>query len=312
MNYLETLKKVRDNNNQWSKNSQVKIERALQKAYNDLIDLIDLSSNKPLQLYNYTSRKNAIAKLAQKLGVNISMNIKNGMYESAQDSISMQTKMYDTLAEKYGKKINWGTFQSLAPEMAVKNCISRVWGDENTFSKRVWNLTKLAKDGIGEILSSGIARGQSAIDMSRSLKTFLIDPSISPKWTTGMKPSVSGRGTINYNALRLARTEINNSYREARIIANAASPVTSGVKWNLSNSHPKKDICDEYAEADLYELGKGVYPADKVPIDHPNGLCFLTDVLRPPSEWDKPKYDSDKYSPVDKLQEDLPKVKKIK
>ena len=49
------------------------------------------------------------------------------------------------------------------------------------------------------------------------------------------------------------------------------------------------DICEVWATADLYGMGPGVYPADKTPIDHPNGWCFLTDVIRPPSEWGSPK-----------------------
>jgi len=108
-------------------------------------------------------------------------------------------------------------------------------------------------------------------------------------WTTGAKKSKAGRGTINYNALRLARTEINNSYRETLIQGNARNPITKGVKWNLSDTHPFPDVCDLFAGIDSFGLGVGVYPAMATPIDHPNGLCFLTEELRSISEWKKPK-----------------------
>ena len=49
------------------------------------------------------------------------------------------------------------------------------------------------------------------------------------------------------------------------------------VQWKLSSTHPCYDICDLYANADLYGLGKGILPKDKVPMlpAHPNCMCHL-------------------------------------
>ncbi len=38
------------------------------------------------------------------------------------------------------------------------------------------------------------------------------------------------------------------------------------VQWKLSSAHSYYDICDLYANADLYGLGKGIYPKDKIPM----------------------------------------------
>ncbi len=38
------------------------------------------------------------------------------------------------------------------------------------------------------------------------------------------------------------------------------------IQWKLSSAHPCYDICDLYANADLYGLGKGIFPKDKVPM----------------------------------------------
>lgn len=38
------------------------------------------------------------------------------------------------------------------------------------------------------------------------------------------------------------------------------------VQWKLSSAHPCYDICDLYANADLYRLGKAIFPKDKVPM----------------------------------------------
>lgn len=93
-----------------------------------------------------------------------------------------------------------------------------------------------------------------------------------------IKP-IQTEGSLNYNCFRLARTEINNSYREANIISAEKAPWVKGVKWILSGAHVVPDICDTWASQDLYKLGAGCYPPAKTPVDHPNGLCHLNDIL---------------------------------
>ena len=41
--------------------------------------------------------------------------------------------------------------------------------------------------------------------------------------------------------------------------------------------HGRQDECDRYATADSYGLGAGIFPADKYPLEHPNGLCYATE-----------------------------------
>ena len=50
-----------------------------------------------------------------------------------------------------------------------------------------------------------------------------------------------------------------------------------------------EDICDMYAEADLYGLGKGVFPKDAAPVNpaHPHCLCHYAPVYRSELEGKK-------------------------
>ena len=52
------------------------------------------------------------------------------------------------------------------------------------------------------------------------------------------------------------------------------------VKFKLSGRHPTFDICDMYAKADMYNLGAGVYPKDKLPPlpVHPHCLCRYSEI----------------------------------
>lgn len=45
----------------------------------------------------------------------------------------------------------------------------------------------------------------------------------------------------------------------------------------MSHTHPRTDICDYFANADLYGLGKGIYPKEKAPLTpcHPFCRCNL-------------------------------------
>ena len=50
------------------------------------------------------------------------------------------------------------------------------------------------------------------------------------------------------------------AYAEGEIARHLDDPDVVAFRWRMSSSHPIVDICDVYANADLYGLGRGVYP----------------------------------------------------
>lgn len=82
-------------------------------------------------------------------------------------------------------------------------------------------------------------------------------------------------------ALRVMRTELNRAHGEAYRQGAGRHPDVIGERFVLSPNHPKPDICDEYARADQYGLGPGVYPVGKAPWPaHPNTMSYLEAVFR--------------------------------
>jgi hypothetical protein len=84
------------------------------------------------------------------------------------------------------------------------------------------------------------------------------------------------------NATRLFRTEINRAHGEAYIKGFLSLPDAAGVRFTLSPMHPKPDICDVHAAADLYGLGPGVYPTRETcpwPA-HPNTMSYVVGVFK--------------------------------
>ena len=85
------------------------------------------------------------------------------------------------------------------------------------------------------------------------------------------------RVTARRNAERIARSEIAKAYRDAQVTDGIEDPDVVGWRSILSAGHPRPDICDFYAEANLYGLGPGVYPKDQPPPIpyHPNCMCSM-------------------------------------
>ncbi len=92
---------------------------------------------------------------------------------------------------------------------------------------------------------------------------------------------------VKYNAMRVARTEIQRAFRGSYMTLAKKLDFVTHVKWNLSGSHfhlmPEGDICTDIAETDNGQ-GPGVYPKDAVPFDggpaHPHCMCNLTTVIQ--------------------------------
>lgn len=194
--------------------------------------------------------------------------VRNNMFRSAEEMASTMTEITSKYIATWDATIQ-GELAinfSLVPTDAVMASITKPYYGY-TFSERVWNIGKATQAGMEKIVSTGIARGQSAWSMAKELQ----------------EKYMGGGKHVSYEALRLARTEINNAYWDAHEMAAEQSPVVKGLKWNLSATHrarmPKGDICDEYATQNKQGLGRGVFKPGTVPRKHPNCLCYLTDEL---------------------------------
>lgn len=93
-----------------------------------------------------------------------------------------------------------------------------------------------------------------------------------------------------YVAERIARTEAARAWADGFLARYGDDDSVVAYQWKLASRHPEFDICDLYAEADLWGLGKGIYPKDKtsmLPV-HPHCLCHLAPVYRSELEGKKP------------------------
>ena len=84
-----------------------------------------------------------------------------------------------------------------------------------------------------------------------------------------------------YVAERITRTEMARAWADGFIAKMKTDADIVAVKFKLSSRHPVFDICDMYAKADMYGLGAGIYPKDKLPPlpVHPHCLCRYVEVI---------------------------------
>ena len=80
---------------------------------------------------------------------------------------------------------------------------------------------------------------------------------------------------VEYNNKRIARTELARAHSEAFQRKILKDKGVETVRILLDAKHNIKDECDMLAGADLYGLGKGVYPKAKAPMPpyHPHCIC---------------------------------------
>ena len=191
-----------------------------------------------------------------------------------------------------------------SPQLSVLlNAASEhLYGDSLNLSARIWNIDREARDGINAVLMQGIANSDSAWNIAQQLEQYLGANADCPRWTstrlygktkseiatgdtTGLLRGDACTGSgVSYNALRLARTEIQKAHALATDKVLASQPWVEKEKVNLSAAHPETDICDETVQGG--EKGEGIYEVGTVELPlHPNCLCYKTAVLMDEKEF---------------------------
>lgn len=172
----------------------------------------------------------------------------------------------------------------------------RIYGDGFKLSQRIWNLNQTSQQGLKAVIVSGVATGESAWEMAQKLEKFLGPGQDCPRWakqrlrvltkadiakgdTTGLiRGNPCGSQGVAYNALRLARNEINIAHHTMTDALFKVQPWIDKERIRLSPAHPKTDVCDTVVTGG--EKGRGIYPVGtyQLPL-HVHCLCYKTAVM---------------------------------
>lgn len=159
---------------------------------------------------------------------------------------------------------------------------AHTWVDPKGYrlSDRIWRAGTRTRDKLDLLVSAEIRKGTSAVDIAQLAERFLLPSRGSIRTSAPYGLEFNG----SFDAMRLARTEISRAHAQASKAAAMANPYVDRIDWALSLSHPRIDICDDYATVD----GGGArikepYPKGGAPLPvastHPHCLCHLRPVV---------------------------------
>lgn len=106
----------------------------------------------------------------------------------------------------------------------------------------------------------------------------------------GKAASVAAEEQTRYFANRIARTEMARAYNAGAYERVRTDSDVVALKWRHSSRHNHYDICDFYADCDIYGMGAGVFPIEELPAlpAHPHCWCHF----QPVYDEDTPKPDT--------------------
>lgn len=159
---------------------------------------------------------------------------------------------------------------------AIATSFARSHKDGLKLSERIWRISEHNKKIMSDIVRAGA--GEDVVKVAKGLEAYVKygRNNLSQNYPNMMKRMGSRIPlNLNYNALRLARTELTAAYGEGVVASAKVSPAVNNIKWVLSGTHPRVDICDSYAKGG--KNGNGIYLASDCPPypAHPNCICTL-------------------------------------
>lgn len=274
-----------------------RIEAVYEKAYKEIQKIIDKQNlatfSGQMQRRNFEELKEKIWKEQEKVGKQIESILKYGMYDACEQAIEVSMGWL----KEFGIELE-GAFDYVPDEVIKSILTGQVYEQKWYLSKAIWNDVKRTQKDIEEIISTGLSMNLPSVDIAKDLEKY-VNPSARKDYDwSRIYPGVKKK--VDYNALRLSRTLISHAYQQTYQKTVSKNPFVEGVKWNIANNHRVCDICKQRATQNKYGLGKGIYPKDKVPMDHPNGQCVLTsyipssmiDISDRLADWAKGKKDN--------------------
>lgn len=250
----ETAKKIKSLYEEVAKNLEYKLS---------YVDLSKVSGG--MQQYYLESMQKEVEKSIDNIDKKLQSVIKSAAKSSGELVITAQ----NTIMSKAGLTLK-GAY-GYVPEQVVENLISgSLYKGNWSLSKSIWKSGRKVKSDVQSVVAKGLAENKPIKNISDDLVKYL-KPSAKKPWDWGkVYPGVTTK--VDYNAQRLARTMVQHSYQQAMVQSMKYNPFCKGVIWHSVFAHGRTcELCQE-RDGITYTLAK-------LPLDHPNGLCYFEPAL---------------------------------
>lgn len=162
----------------------------------------------------------------------------------------------------------------------------RLFDDNKSLGSRIKTIERQYLGSVKDVIRVGIKDGRSARQIASDIDNILLRKDYKV-WTspldwfrqaTGRDVTTARRGgSLDVSTYRIARTEINETYRLATVKAHQNQPWVRGFRWSLSPAHAVECICEDYD-------GQVFKDESELPHTHPHCMCIVTPELVDPEE----------------------------
>lgn len=158
---------------------------------------------------------------------------------------------------------------------SVKNIISGgIYKDGAGLSARIWQASAMSANSIQDVIAAGLAQDMGAAKLSKLLQDY-VNPTARKTWTNDKIRELLGDGyaawnkSLEYNALRLARTTLAHTATMSMRQAKRMNPYATKIMWHSVHAAGRTcSICED--------LDGKIFKTEDCPFDHPNGMCYQT------------------------------------
>lgn len=218
----------------------------------------------PMSAMNARELKNLLIAQSNAISQEVDQLIRRDMYVVADAVVKNNVKWLKDLG--FGGTHLEGAFANV-PTTVVENLVSgKVYQGGWSLSQRIWGDNEDTLSKLYEIVGAGRAQNLSTYEITKQLEQY-VRPGAKKQWNLKTK---DGKRIypkqVDYNAQRLARTLSQHAYQQSFVATIAKNPMIPKVIWWANGSRVCK-IC--------LSLHGQKFDKDKVPLDHPNGMCVL-------------------------------------
>lgn len=222
----------------------------------------------PLSSTYYNKLYNQMQQQSKEISNSVYTNIKNGMFKVSDAVVKDATNWMSGFG--FDKDGIAAAF-SYIPQSTVNALVTgSVYGDKGSWSlsSAIWGDNEKALRDIYSIVAQGVAE-QMPIDGIANKLAQYVSPTKQLQWS-GLNGIKIYKHAVDYNAQRLARTLVQHTYQQSFVAATKDNPFVTEYVW-IANGPRVCPICADRDGAH--------YKKDKLPLDHPNGMCTMEPVV---------------------------------
>lgn len=290
--------------------AKARIDRTQQRQIKDMYTQAAKELDK--KIIKYSKRDNISSQLQKMQMQNLREQvgneldkISNGIYEICTNSM-MEVSGAVVLANQkllvsmgFPEEIASNALMNVPQEVVKVISTGRVYDESWKLSEAIWGSQKKTQDTINQLIAIGTSQGSSSYDIAKLVESYVLPGAAKPsrpktyyvyydkngnkvRDIRGLSEEEISKlrvekksfyiGKVDYNAQRLARTLVSHAYQQANIIAQKDNPWCEKFEWRSAMIHGR--TCQICMDRDGQQ-----YEKDKVPLDHPNGLCTIYPVL---------------------------------